>query len=129
MGGLVNVVVFQHGAYDHATAVWAILTQGKIGETYLVGANGEKDNLSVLHDILKDMGKAENDFDFVQDRSGHDLRYAIDATKMREERDWEPKYTDFSAGWADTIKWYEDNQPWWEAEKSAVELKYAQNNQ
>lgn len=63
-----------------------------------MGANGEKDNLSVLHDILKDMGKAENDFDFVQDRSGHDLRYAIDATKMREERDWEPKYTDFSAG-------------------------------
>ena len=115
--------------YDHATAIWAILTRGKIGETYLVGSNGERDNLSVLHDILEDMGKDENDFDFVQDRAGHDLRYAIDASKIREDLGWTPKYTDFSIGLADTIKWYEEHKAWWEAEKTAVESKYAQNNQ
>ena len=115
--------------YDHATAIWAILTRGKIGETYLVGSNGERDNLSVLHDILEDMGKDENDFDFVQDRAGHDLRYAIDASKIREDLGWTPKYTDFSIGLADTIKWYAEHKAWWEAEKTAVESKYAQNNQ
>ena len=79
--------------------------------------------------ILKDMGKEEDDFDFVQDRSGHDLRYAIDATKIREELGWAPKYTNFETGLADTIKWYQDNEAWWQAEKSEVEDKYAQNNQ
>ncbi len=115
--------------YDHATGVWAILERGRIGETYLLGADGEKDNLTVLKMILKDMGKAEDDFDFVQDRAGHDLRYAIDATKTRKELGWAPKYTNFETGLADTIAWYRDNQAWWADEKEAVEAKYATNNQ
>ena len=83
----------------------------------------------MLRAILKDMGKPEDDFDFVQDRSGHDLRYAIDATKMHEELGWQPKYTDFASGLAHTIQWYTDNQDWWQAEKAEVEAKYAKNNQ
>lgn len=115
--------------YDHATGVWAILEKGTIGETYLLGADGEQDNITVLKMILKDMGKSEDDFDFVQDRSGHDLRYAIDASKTRSELGWQPKYTNFAEGLRDTISWYESNQSWWAAEKAAVEAKYAQNNQ
>lgn len=114
---------------DHSSAVWAILTKGSIGETYLIGADGEKNNIDVLHAILKGMGKAEDDFDWVKDRPGHDRRYAIDSTRLRTELGWMPKHTDFDQGLADTIKWYEDNRGWWEAEKEATEAKYAKQGQ
>lgn len=114
---------------DHSSAVWAILTKGRIGETYLIGADGEKNNIDVLHAILKGMGKAEDDFDWVKDRPGHDRRYAIDSIKLRTELGWMPKHTDFDQGLAETIKWYEDNRGWWEAEKEATEAKYAKQGQ
>uniref|UniRef100_UPI003AEFEC0E dTDP-glucose 4,6-dehydratase n=1 Tax=Collinsella stercoris TaxID=147206 RepID=UPI003AEFEC0E len=91
---------------DHSSAVWCILTRGRIGETYLIGADGERDNLSVLREILRAFGRSEDDFDWVRDRPGHDRRYAIDSSKLRRELGWEPAHTDFAAGLAETIAWY-----------------------
>lgn len=114
---------------DHSSAVWEILTRGRIGETYLIGADGEKSNIDVLHAILEGMGKDADDFDWVKDRPGHDRRYAIDSTKLRRELGWRPKHTDFASGLAQTIKWYEDNEDWWRPVKEATEAKYKAQGQ
>ncbi len=114
---------------DHSSAVWEILTRGRIGETYLIGADGEKSNIDVLHAILEGMGKDPDDFDWVKDRPGHDRRYAIDSTKLRRELGWRPKHTDFASGLAQTIKWYEDNEDWWRPAKEATEAKYKAQGQ
>ena len=116
-------------ASDHYSAVLRILESGKIGETYLIGADGEENNITVLRTILRLMGKDENDFEHVIDRPGHDMRYAIDGTRLREELGWEPQFTDFEAGLADTIAWYTDNRSWWEPLKAEVEAKYAKAGQ
>lgn len=109
---------------DHSSAVWTILTKGKIGETYLIGADGEKNNIDVLHAILKALGKSEDDFDWVKDRPGHDRRYAIDSSKLRHDLGWSPKHTDFEEGLAQTIQWYKENESWWRPAKEATEAKY-----
>lgn len=114
---------------DHSSAVWTILTKGKLGETYLIGADGEKNNIDVLHTILKGMGKDENDFDWVKDRPGHDRRYAIDSIKLRTELGWQPQHTNFEEGLAQTIQWYKDNESWWRPAKEATEAKYAKQGQ
>ena len=116
-------------ASDHSSAVLRILESGKIGETYLIGADGEENNITVLRTILRLMDKDENDFEHVIDRPGHDMRYAIDGTRLREELGWEPQFTDFEAGLADTITWYTDNRSWWEPLKAEVEAKYAKVGQ
>ena len=110
---------------DHSSAVWTILNDGKIGETYLIGANGEKDNKEVLELILKERHMPNDFYDHVTDRAGHDLRYAIDSTKLYKELNWKPKYTNFEEGLRQTIQWYIDNQEWWEHEKDEVEANYA----
>ena len=110
---------------DHSSAVWTILNDGKIGETYLIGANGEKNNKEVLELILKEMHIPNDFYDHVTDRAGHDLRYAIDSTKLYKELNWKPKYTNFEEGLRQTIQWYIDNQEWWEHEKDEVEANYA----
>lgn len=114
---------------DHSSAVWDILTKGEIGETYLIGADGEKNNIEVLRAILAEMGKDADDFDWVKDRPGHDRRYAIDSTKLRRELGWQPKHTNFDEGLRDTIAWYENNRDWWEGAKQATEAKYAKQGQ
>ncbi len=109
---------------DHSSAVLTILEKGKIGETYLIGADGEKDNKTVVELILKLMGKDPSDYEHVNDRPGHDMRYAIDSSKLREELGWTPKFTDFEAGLKDTIDWYTENEAWWKPQKQATEEKY-----
>ncbi|MCG7593016.1 dTDP-glucose 4,6-dehydratase [Mycobacterium sp. PSTR-4-N] len=109
---------------DHNSAVWRILTDGEIGRTYLIGANGERDNLTVLRTILRLMDRADDDFDHVTDRAGHDLRYAIDPGPLRDELGWAPRHTDFEAGLRETIAWYRDNESWWAPLKDAVEARY-----
>jgi dTDP-glucose 4,6-dehydratase len=111
---------------DHSSGVLTILEKGKIGETYLIGANGERNNKDVVEMILEIMGKDKSGYDHVNDRPGHDLRYAIDASKLRSELGWEPKYTDFHAGLTDTTKWYQDNEAWWKPQKEETETKYQQ---
>jgi len=111
---------------DHNSAVWRILEDGTDGATYLIGADGERDNASVLRLILQLMDRDPEDFDHVTDRAGHDLRYAIDASVLRTELGWRPAHTDLAEGLRATIDWYRANEWWWAPLKSGVEARYGE---
>lgn len=112
---------------DHSSAVLTILEKGTIGDTYLIGADGEEDNKTVIELILKLMGKDPKDYEHVADRPGHDMRYAIDSTKLRTELGWMPQFTDFESGLKNTIDWYITNEAWWKPQKAETEAKYGAN--
>jgi dTDP-glucose 4,6-dehydratase len=116
-------------ADDHSSAVLTILDRGTIGETYLIGADGERSNKEVVELILTTMGQPADAYDHVTDRAGHDMRYAIDSTKLRTRLGWAPAYADFEAGLAATIDWYRENEAWWAPAKDATEAFYATKGQ
>lgn len=98
---------------DHCSAIDLIVRNGKSGEVYNVGGNNERTNIFIVKTIIKELGASEELITYVTDRKGHDLRYAIDSTKIKNELGWKPE-TNFEDGIKKTIKWYLDNKPWWE---------------
>jgi dTDP-glucose 4,6-dehydratase len=113
---------------DHSSAVLTILERGAIGATYLIGADNERANIDVVRAILRALGRDEADFDHVVDRVGHDLRYAIDPSRLNE-LGWRPRWHDFDAGLAATIAWYREHEEWWRPHKETVEAAYARLGQ
>ncbi|MFZ5871728.1 MAG: dTDP-glucose 4,6-dehydratase [Actinomycetota bacterium] len=109
---------------DHNDAVITIIEKGRLGGTYLIGADGEQNNRQIIALLLELMDKPADWFDHVNDRPGHDLRYAIDSTKLRQETGWTPRYQDIRAGLAQTIAWYRDNEDWWMPAKGRTERTY-----
>ncbi len=101
-----------------------IIEQGRLGETYLIGADGEQNNREIVALLLEIMGKPADWFDLVPDRPGHDLRYAIDSSKLRAETGWRPRYRDIRAGLAQTVDWYRDNEDWWTGAREQSERVY-----
>jgi dTDP-glucose 4,6-dehydratase len=114
---------------DHSSALLTILERGRIGETYLVGADGERTNLAMARSLLRLLGRPEDDFELVADRVGHDQRYAIESGKLRLELGWRPRFADLDAGLADTVEWYRSHRDWWAPHKAATETAYAAKGQ
>ena len=99
---------------DHCRAIDTIIDKGVIGETYLIGVNNERTNIEVLQKILLQLGKSQEDFKYIADRPGHDLRYGIDASKLYTELGFTPLYVDFDKGLKEVIHWYQEHEDWWQ---------------
>ncbi len=108
---------------DHCSAIDLVLHHGREGEVYNIGGNNERRNIDIVRLILRELGKDESLIRFVEDRPGHDRRYAIDATRIRNELGWKPRYS-FREGIRETINWYIRNRKWWENIKSGEYLRY-----
>jgi dTDP-glucose 4,6-dehydratase len=107
---------------DHCRGILLALEKGEAGRVYNIGGNNEWKNIDIAHELIKIMGMGEEQIEFVTDRLGHDFRYAIDATRIRKELGWEPKYT-FSTGLPETVKWYKENETWWKPLKDRLQAK------
>ena len=118
---------------DHNAAVHLIIDKSPMGETWIIGAdNDHVNNKAVIEMICDLMGKGKDWYEHVNDRPGHDMRYAMDSSKLRRELGWQPQYTDQNGmveGLKATIDWYKNNEAWWRAEKEAVEQAYAKQGQ
>ncbi len=112
--------------YDHCVAIDLILRNGRVGEVYNIGGHNERTNLEVVQTILRELNKPETLIQYVTDRKGHDLRYAIDPTKIETELNWKPKYN-FDSGIKQTIQWYLDNKEWWQNILSGEYSHYFEN--
>ena len=113
---------------DHCVAIDKIIREGKIGETYCIGGNAEKTNLEITHKILELMGFDEKQIEYVDDRKGHDQRYAVDFSKIKEELGWEPQIS-FEEGMQETVKWYRENIDWLKNIKNGNYKKYNKEHQ
>jgi len=108
---------------DHCRAIDTIVHEGTVGETYCIGGNAEKTNMEITHIMLDAMGKGEEMIEYVEDRKGHDKRYAVNFNKIKKELGWEPLVT-FEEGIAETIQWYQDNERWWRNIRSGEYQEY-----
>jgi dTDP-glucose 4,6-dehydratase len=113
-------------AEDHASAIEAIMKNGRPGEVYNIGGNSERTNIEITEYILKALGKPKSLIRFVEDRLGHDRRYAIDSTKIMSELGWKPQYS-FEKAMDETVLWYIENHSWWEEIKSGKYKDYYLN--
>lgn len=111
---------------DHCIAIKTVLEKGELGEVYNVGGNNEKANIDIVKLIIKALGKDESLIEHVQDRLGHDRRYAIDNTKITSKLNWKPSYT-FEQGIKETVEWYLNNSSWMDKITSGDYMKYYEN--
>ncbi|MDY5653014.1 MAG: dTDP-glucose 4,6-dehydratase [Erysipelotrichaceae bacterium] len=121
-GDGLNVRDWLH-VYDHCSGIDLVMRKGVIGEVYNIGGHNERHNIEVVKTILKTLDKPESLITYVSDRKGHDLRYAIDPTKIETKLGWKPKYN-FESGIKETIEWYMNNQEWMDDVTSGDYLKY-----
>lgn len=108
---------------DHCRAIDLIIRQGKLGETYCIGGNGERQNIWIVKKLLEILGKGEDMIEYVKDRPGHDRHYAIDFSKIENELGWTPAVT-LEEGLQKTVEWFKDNEAWWKSVKSGAYQEY-----